>query len=130
MPTFNSDSLIVLGISGIFSIIAVKDKIIFFRSSSTQQSGTYTIDYTYGMQEQGGPGFQNGGSDKQIKGSWISAKGAKSDPDALVYQLKKADGTTFSFVKLSENNIHPLNTDNTLMVGDGSFSYTLNRIKP
>jgi len=57
------------------------------------------------------------------EGTWRMAKGAKFNPGAMVYEL---DGW-LSLFKVDENLLHVLNPDRSLMVGNGGWSYTLNR---
>lgn len=57
------------------------------------------------------------------EGTWKLAKGTKFNPEALVYEL---DGW-LSLFKVDENILQLLNPDRSLMVGDGGYSFTLNR---
>lgn len=60
---------------------------------------------------------------KDEEGRWSVGKGTKSDPDAVVYQLAGA----VNFLKVSDDILHAMNPDRTLAVGDGGWSYSLNR---
>jgi hypothetical protein len=63
-----------------------------------------------------------------MQGAWSIATGTNSDPDAEVYQLHAEDSQiAVSFVKLSDDILHVLNRDQTLMLGNAAWSYTLNR---
>lgn len=57
------------------------------------------------------------------EGRWSIGKGTTSDPNAAVYEL--ASGV--NFLKLTDNILHAMNPDRTLAVGNGGWSYTLNR---
>jgi hypothetical protein len=57
------------------------------------------------------------------EGTWRLAKGTKVNPDAVAYEL---DGL-LSLFKVDENILHVLNPDRGLMVGNGGWSFTLNR---
>jgi hypothetical protein len=58
------------------------------------------------------------------EGKCVIAKGAKSDPEAVVLELENA----FSVLQVTKNLLHILNPDRSLMVGTAGFSYTLNQI--
>jgi hypothetical protein len=59
------------------------------------------------------------------QGAWRIGKGTPSNPDAVVYEL---DGAP-ALAQIDANILHLLNPDRTLMVGDGGYSYTLNRVE-
>jgi len=56
-------------------------------------------------------------------GTWKQAKGTKFNPNATVLEL---DGLV-SLFKVDWNLLHVLNADGGLMMGDGGYSFTLNR---
>jgi hypothetical protein len=62
------------------------------------------------------------------EGKWSIIKGTKTNPDAVVYQLDpdKAQGSLF-LLKADDNIIFFLSKEKNLLVGNGDFSYTLNR---
>jgi hypothetical protein len=63
-----------------------------------------------------------------MEGKWEIVKGTKTDPEVEVYQLYSEDSqVAVSFAKMSEDILHVLNRDQTLMVGNAAWSYTLNR---
>ena len=57
------------------------------------------------------------------RGAWKMTKGTKSDAGANVYELDGALALTV----VSENLLHLLSPDRSLMIGNGGWSYTLNR---
>lgn len=57
------------------------------------------------------------------EGVWKLAKGTKFNPEAMVVEL---DGL-LSLFKVDENLLHVLNPDRSLMVGNGGWSFSLNR---
>ncbi len=59
------------------------------------------------------------------EGTWTIAKGTRTNPGAVVIELDKA----LSLLQVSDNVLHFLESDRTLMVGDGGYSYTLNRLE-
>ena len=61
-------------------------------------------------------------------GKWAIVRGAKTNPDAVVYQLDsdKAQGSLL-LLKADDNILFFLSKEKNLLVGNGDFSYTLNR---
>jgi len=66
---------------------------------------------------------ENGRRTVTRRGTWAVGKGTKWNPDAVVYEL---DGAV-ALYRLNHHILHVLNPDLSLMVGNGSHSYTLNR---
>jgi NlpE N-terminal domain len=62
------------------------------------------------------------------EGKWAVIRGTKTNPDAIVYQLDpdKAQGSLF-LLKADDNILFFLDKEKNLLVGNGDFSYTLNR---
>jgi hypothetical protein len=89
---------------------------------------TWKLVSTYGMQAHNAPGFVGGGTTVELQGTWAIVKGTKSNPDAVVYDLN-ADKPqkSLSFVKVGEHLLHLLNRDKGLLIGNASWSYTLNK---
>ena len=64
-----------------------------------------------------------------MEGKWTIIKGMASASNAIVYQLKdNKTSKTISFLKLNDNLLHLLDSDQRLMIGNAAWSYTLNRI--
>lgn len=104
-------------------------KVILYQDPATATPTTYTLNSAYGVPQQGTPGLAGGGTAIAMEGSWPIVKGTKPDPDAPVYQLNPDNPqTAVSFLKMNEDILHVLNRDQTLMVGNGAWSYTLNRM--
>lgn len=82
----------------------------------------YMLDCDYGMPKQGTRGFINGGKHLHREGRW-KGEGKKVflDPDQPAVSI--------SFLRLSENLLHLLDSRGRLMIGTGAWSYTLNRIQ-
>jgi len=81
------------------------------------------------MPKQGTKGFIQG---KQLhrEGKWIMVKGTGTNPAAIIYRLDPDKPLeSISFLRLNENLIHLLDSDQQLMTGTGAWSYTLNRVK-
>ena len=103
-------------------------KFILYQDPDTGTPTTYTLNSAYGVPQQGTPGLAGGGTAIVMEGRWAIVTGTKIDPDAVVYQLNPDNPqTAVSFLKMNEDILHVLNSDTILMVGNGSWSYTLNR---
>ena len=103
-------------------------KIMFYQDSATGMSTTYTLESTYGPSQPNSLGPAGGGTPISMEGTWSIVKGTMADPDADVYQLHSEDSqVAVSFVKMSNDILHVLNRDKTLMLGNAAWSYTLNR---
>jgi hypothetical protein len=103
-------------------------KIILHQDPVTGTPTTYTLDSAYGVPQQGTNGLDGGGTPIVMEGKWAVLTGTKLDPDAVVYQLNPDDPqTAVPFLKLDEDILHVLSSDNTLLVGNGGWSYSLNR---
>lgn len=103
-------------------------KIMLYQDSATGSPTTYTLESTYGPSQPNSLGPAGGGTPISMKGKWSIMKGTKADPAAEVFQLYSEDSqVAVSFVKISEDILHVLNHDKTLMVGNAAWSYTLNR---
>jgi hypothetical protein len=103
-------------------------KIILYQDSATGTATTYTLESAYGVPQPNTPGLAGGGTPIAMEGKWAIVQGTKTDPEAEVYQLHSEDSQiAVSFLKMSEGILHVLNSDQTMMVGNGAWSYTLNR---
>jgi hypothetical protein len=73
--------------------------------------------------------YSEPGTKTETEGEWTIVNRTKRNSNAIVYQLEPdKPGKSISFIKLSDNLIHLLDVDGRLMIGDASFSYTLNRV--
>jgi hypothetical protein len=89
---------------------------------------TYTLNSAYGRPQQGTLGLAGGGTPITMEGTWAIVAGALADLDALVYRLNPHDlETAVSFLKISDDLLHVLDPGQNLLVGNGAWSYTLNR---
>src|SRR5690349_7025701 len=103
-------------------------KVILYQDSGTGMPTTYTLESAYGVSQANTTSPAGGGTPIAMEGNWEILKGTKTDPEADVYQLYAKDSqVAVSFVKLSEDLLHVLTSDRTLMVGNAAWSYTLNR---
>lgn len=103
-------------------------KVVLHYESGTGNPTIYEFNSTYGMSQPNTLGIAGGGTPLVMNGTWAIVKGTKADPNAIVYQLNPGDPeTSVSFLKVNENILHVLSSDQSLMVGNGGWSYSLNR---
>src|SRR6476659_6690117 len=112
--------------------ISPETKVDFIRWKLTLQNTkankqTFLLSIAYGESQPNTLGFKNGGENKSIKGEYnISQERGSINGD--VYHLKGTKLTAeILMVKLSGNIFHLLTPQKQLMVGNGGWSYTLNR---
>ncbi len=90
----------------------IKWQLTLYRASSSGRPSTYVFR----------------GTRATSRGTWIVTRGAAGDPDGIVYRLDpEARGPSISFLKADDNILLLLDRELRLMVGDASWSYTLNR---
>jgi len=83
------------------------------------------------MPKQGTRGFMEGASTIELKGKWTIDKDIHENYRAVVYRLIADNSSiTLSFLKPNENILHLLDGNKNLMIGNGAWSYTLNRTNP
>ena len=103
--------------------------LVLYQDPQTKAPTTYQLNSAYGLSKQGTNDLIGGGTPVVREGSWTITTGTKTDPNAIVYQINPEDPqTTVSFLRVDENLIHVLNSDKTLLVGNGAWAYTLNRM--
>jgi len=89
---------------------------------------TFSLNIIYGEGEPGTPGFKNGGEKGEIRGSYSVTKSNDQKLHGVIYHLKSIQlPGEISFVKLNENLYHLLTSSAELMIGNGGWSYSLNR---
>jgi len=101
--------------------IPFTDSIDFIRWKLIIKDKDYQLQCNYGIGKPNTNGFINGGTNINLSGEYIKEKNH--------YNFK--NGTkTLKAVELNGDLIHLLNTDNSLLIGNGGWSYTLNNITP
>ena|SRR5690349_10171685 len=107
----------------------IKWKLTLYQHAITKTPTTYQLHAVYGLPKQGTTGFIGGGKNIEIGGKWLIVKGTPSDGHAIIYQLHDIESNkTISFLKLNDNLLHVLDSEQHLMIGTAAWSYTLNRI--
>jgi len=107
----------------------IKWKVTLYHDQSTKTPTTYKLHSIYGLPEPGTTGFIGGGKQIDIEGKWTIDKSTAPPGRKIVYRLEDS-GTkkVISFLRLSDNVLHLLDSDQQLMIGSAAWSYTLNRI--
>jgi hypothetical protein len=106
----------------------IKWDLTLYHNPDTLAPTTYKLTYAYGLPKQGTNEIAQGGIKVEWKGKWTMVRGAKSNPDAVVYQLDPdKPQESISFQKVDDNLLHLLNRDESLMLGNAGWSYTLSR---
>lgn len=92
---------------------------------------TFVLDITYGEAQPNTLGFKGGGQQQTIKGTFLITKNRENKHFTAVYQLD-SNGLSekISLVRINESLFHILTSQNRLMVGNGGWSYSLNRKDP
>ena len=103
-------------------------QITLFTNQSTGLPATYNLTARYRTPTRSNPNQSEDGPSVASHGTWQILHGPKSRPDAVVYRLTaEKNQRTLSFMKVSESLLHLLNPDGSLAIGNGGWSYTLNR---
>ena len=106
----------------------IKWNLTLYKDESKNIPTTYKLHCVYGMSKPGTTGFIGGGKKIELEGKWAIIKGT-ANPHAIIYQLNDdKTNTTISFIKISDNVLHLLDSDRRLMIGSAAWSYTLNRM--
>jgi hypothetical protein len=84
-----------------------------------------------GLEVPGRPGMVEQAKDPiTLEGTWRTARGTKSDAQAVVYELS-TDGDdpkrTASLVQIGDHVLHLLDNERRLLIGNSGWSYSLNR---
>jgi hypothetical protein len=98
-------------------------KLTLRQDPKTKAPAGYKLHCDHGKTVPGTPGLSGARTAVRREGHWKISKGTKSATDAVVYEL---DGAV-ALVKVAHDILHVMNPDRSLMVGNGGWSYTLNR---
>ena len=101
--------------------ISLTDSIDFIRWKLSLTDFKYSLECNYGIGKPNTNGFYNGG-EKVIFSGTVKRENNK-------YILVHGNNS-LKLVELNPNLLHILNKDNTLLIGNGGWSYALNSITP
>ena len=103
--------------------------LVLYHDPQTKAPTTYQLNSAYGLAKPNTNDLIDGGTPIVMDGTWTITTGTKSDPDATVYQINPDDPqTTAYFLKVNDSMLHVLSSEKNLLVGNGAWSYTLNRM--
>ena len=91
-----------------------KMKVILYQDPGTGKPTTYE---TKGMDRWSG------------KGNWFILQGTPTDPGATVFQIVLDAKTSLFLLKGDDNVLFILDKNKNFLIGNGKFSYTLNRAR-
>jgi hypothetical protein len=118
----------VLGIPAHADCELIKWQLTLYWDRQTKRPATYHLKWAYGLAQPNTTGHVGGGTKRERTGNWNIGKGTSADPAAVVYRLDpEKPATTISLLKLDDRLLHVLDGEKALMIGDGAWSYTLNR---
>lgn len=111
--------------------IPAETKVDFIRwNLIIDDKNAFVLDIAYGESKPNTLGFISEGK-QTIKGTCLMVKNQDRNRFREVYQLRGDDlPEIISLVKINENLFHILTPQNQLMVGNGGWSYSLNRKTP
>ena len=104
-----------------FLEIPLTDSIDFIRWNLTLTDSKYTLNCNYGIGKPNTNGFYEGGKKIEISGAFKKKKNN--------YLLQNGN-QILKLAELNNNLLHILNDNNSLMIGNGGFSYILNNMAP
>lgn len=107
----------------------VKSDFIRWDLSLQPEETSFVLQLQYGESKPNTLGFMFDGMHQTIKGIYQQIKGNDSNPDRYNF-ISTDQAIRFSALLLNTNLLHILNDEHRLMVGNGGWSYTLNRKNP
>ena len=104
----------------------IKWHLTLYQEQRTLAPATYRLSYVYGLPQQGTNGITQGGTKVEREGKWTTVRGR--NPKAVVYQLDPdRPQESLSFQMMDKNLLHLLDGNESLMIGNDGWSYTLSR---
>jgi len=96
------------------------------------QRDSFVLTIAYGVAQANTQEFKTGGEIRSFNGEYISYRNSDANMRGDIYYLKGRSpiGVKLNMIKLNDNLYHLLTRDNQLIVGNGNWSYTLNRKDP
>jgi hypothetical protein len=102
-------------------------RLTLFAGHPSHLPAKYTLVATYGLPGRDDPNQLVDGPTVRVEGTWKIINDYPANPSTGVYHLHGPDRQSLRLVRLSEHLLHLLDPAGRLMVGDGGWSYTLNR---
>jgi len=101
--------------------ISLTDSIDFIRWKLTLTDLRYSLECNYGIGKPNTNGFYDGGKKVALSGT------VKKENNNYILQN---GNETLKFAEINSNLLHILNNDNSLLIGNGGWSYAINSINP
>ncbi len=126
------DSLIktVFGISQDKKVDFIRWDLAFHNGKSGQN--TFNLDIVFGESKPNTLGFKDDKEEKSFTGKYTVSKSLAGKQQMDIYTLVLGDNpaANLSMLKINDNLFHLLTPENQLIVGNGGWSYSLNRKEP
>ena len=95
--------------------------------AKTEDRPIFNLRAVYGLGAPNQPGFQNGGTNKTVTGTWSVVNRSESNREASDYRLTSdTPRQSLELRSVGDGLLHLVSRDGALMVGNGGYSYTLN----
>ncbi|MBK7869193.1 MAG: hypothetical protein IPJ74_00215 [Saprospiraceae bacterium] len=109
--------------------IPLQDSIDFIRWELLMyEENNFNLNLQYGLSQPNTLGFKDGGQSLALKGKYTIFNSKTDALNGDVYHLKSENASvSFKLVKVTNNLFHLLDNNNRLVVGNGGWSYTINR---
>ena len=108
----------------------IKWKLILYRDAKMKSPTRFVLHSEWGYHIDNRT-YETRGTNDKVEGKWKIVKGIQANPQAEVYQLNPDQpGLSVSFLKLDDNVIHLMDKHGNLAIGNGGWSFTLNREDP
>ena len=105
----------------------MKWNLTLYQDPNTLTPTTYKLNSEYGFHIDNRT-YVSKGMNVGTEGRWAVVRGARTDPDEVVFRLDPdKPQLTISFLKVDHNILHLLDRDKSLLVGNAAQSYTLSR---
>ncbi|HEX5023685.1 MAG TPA: hypothetical protein VFV68_00370 [Agriterribacter sp.] len=99
-----------------------------YLSADNSGSGTFKLTALYGESQPNTNGFWNGGTQLEISGKCnVQSKSWKNNKPIMTLETDALQ-SSIMLLKLDDNLLYFLGQNNDLLVGNGGFSYLLNRV--
>ena len=109
----------------------MKWKLTLFQDSKTSTPSTFHLTCVYGLAKQASRDFLDGAKTTELKGKCTIRKGIGQNQNTVIFTLTSDNSLiSLSFIQPGPNLLHLLNKEDHLMIGNGAWSYTLNRVDP
>lgn len=113
--------------------IQPETKVDFIRWNLTLNNtkSAFVLSIVFGESQPNTSGFKGGGEKHSFEGEYTISKSGNKNINGEIYSLRSNKlSSVIAMVKLNDNLFHLLTPQNQLMVGNGGWSYTLNRKGP